>query len=148
MTVVNGTALATPRPGALLPTTVSVGKCLIFSNLTPVVAQPEEEDKVILEKIDDEDQEELENAPPSEKQAMQKWKSEDSRNCLKHQRRLLNEGVINSLPWEKYLDDVDDADDATKEALKWAEEQEAKKKEMISWMEREGSQQIKKSKEQ
>jgi hypothetical protein len=115
-----------------------------FVNLKPVVAQIDNADNDVLE---EDDQEELDNAHPSEKQAMQKWKAEDPRNCLKHQRKLLNDGVIETLPWEKYLDDTDDA---TKEALKWAEEQleEAKKKELISWMERDGSQQIKKSREQ
>jgi len=106
------------------------------------------ENKTVLEKINEEDDlEELENAHPSEKQAMQKWKAEDPRNCLKHQRRLLTDGVIKTLPWEKYLEDTDDA---SKEAIKWAEEQleESKKKDLISWMEREGNQQVKKSKEQ
>jgi peptidoglycan hydrolase-like protein with peptidoglycan-binding domain len=101
-----------------------------------------------IEEIDD-DQEELENAHPSEKQAMQKWKAEDPRNCLKHQRKLLNDGVIETLPWGKYLEENDD-NEAAAEAAKWAQEQieESKKKDLISWMEREGNQQIKKSKEQ
>jgi peptidoglycan hydrolase-like protein with peptidoglycan-binding domain len=100
--------------------------------------------ETFVEETDD-DAEELENASSTVKAAMQRWKLEDPRNCLKTQRKLLSEGVIDSLPWEKYLEDTDDA---TEEALKWAQEQEAKKKEMISWIEREGKEQVKKSKEQ
>ena len=99
--------------------------------------------ETFVEETDD-DAEELENASSTVKAAMQRWKLEDPRNCLKTQRKLLSEGVIDSLPWEKYLEE----DDAATEALKWAEEQEAKKKEMISWIEREGKEQVKKSKEQ
>ena len=75
---------------------------------------------------------------------MQKWKADNPNDSLKHQKRLFREGLIDSLPWERYLEE----DEAAHEALKWAEEQESKKKEMISWIERDGSQQIKKTKEQ
>lgn len=91
---------------------------------------------------DDEDVED-ENETVELKTAKTLWKSENSHDSLKHQRKLFEEGVISELPWEKFLV----KDDAANEALKWAEEQ-AEKKRMISWMEREGSQQIKKSKEE
>jgi len=106
------------------------------SGMTPVVENLDE----------DEDHAVLENAHPSEKKAMQQWKAENPNDSLKHQRRLFREGAISVLPWEQYLE----VDTAAEEALRWAQEQveEAKKKEMISWMEREGNQQIKKSQEQ
>jgi hypothetical protein len=101
----------------------------------PVVYTPPQMDE------DDEDHEE--NETVELKAAKTLWKSENSHDSLKHQRKLFEEGVISELPWEKFLV----KDDAAEEALKWAEEQ-AEKKRMISWMEREGSQQIKKSKEE
>lgn len=97
-----------------------------------------------VESNSDEDYDEIENAHPTEKVAMQKWKADNPNDSLKHQKRLFREGLIDSLPWERYLEE----DEAAHEALKWAEEQESKKKEMISWIERDGSQQIKKTKEQ
>jgi hypothetical protein len=101
----------------------------------PVVYTPPQMDE------DDEDHEE--NETVELKAAKTLWKSENPHDSLKHQRKLFEEGVISELPWEKFLV----KDDAAEEALKWAEEQ-AEKKRMISWMEREGSQQIKKSKEE
>jgi len=120
-----------------------------FVSVKPVVAQSKEVDNVVSEEINEEDdREELENAHPSEKKAMQRWKLENSDNSLKYQRKLLDKGTIQHLPWEKYLEEIDNA--AAVEAAKWAEEQleAAKKKEIISWMEKEGSQQVKKSREQ
>ncbi len=101
----------------------------------PVVYTPPQMDE------DDEDHEE--NETVELKTAKKLWKSENPHDSLKHQRKLFEEGAISELPWEKFLV----KDDAAEEALKWAEEQ-AEKKRMISWMEREGSQQIKKSKEE
>jgi hypothetical protein len=93
--------------------------------------------------MDEDDEDHEENETVELKAAKTLWKSENSHDSLKHQRKLFEEGVISELPWEKFLV----KDDAAEEALKWAEEQ-AEKKRMISWMEREGSQQIKKSKEE
>jgi peptidoglycan hydrolase-like protein with peptidoglycan-binding domain len=92
----------------------------------------------------DDDEFVLENAHPREKAAMHRWKEENPTDSLKYQRKLLDKGVITELPWDIYVD----SDTAAEEALKWAEEQASKKKEVISWMEREQGQQIKKSKEQ
>jgi len=90
------------------------------------------------------DQEVLENAHPSEKEAMHRWKEENPNDNLKNQRKLHDKGVIQELPWTKYIEESS----AVEEAVKWAEEQAVKKKEMISWIEREEGQQIKKSKDQ
>jgi len=121
-----------------------------FGNLKPVTAVSSVVDNdVSHEDIDDEDSIVLKNAHPSEKKAMQRWKAENPNDSLKHQKRLLRESLITVLPWEKYFE-TNEENEAAIEAAKWAEEQleEAKKKELISWMEREGTQQIKKSKEQ
>lgn len=121
-----------------------------FKNLKRMVVNPPPVEETPIESIiEDGDQEELENAHPIEKRAMQQWKIENPNDSLKHQRKLLQSGVISVLPWHKDSN-IDDENLAAIEAAKWAEEQleDAKKKEMISWMEREGSQQIKKSREQ
>jgi hypothetical protein len=117
-----------------------------FKNLKKglVVSQPSEVKPTTL---DEDEQAVLESVHPTEKIAMQQWKANHPNDSLKHQRRLFGEGVIAVLPWEQY---INDENEAAVEAAKWAEEQleESKKKEMISWMERDGSQQIKKSREQ
>jgi hypothetical protein len=109
-----------------------------------------EAEKAVEEESDDEI---LAQAPPTEKDAMHAWKAENPDGCLKYQRKLLDRGVITELPWMKYLEPEADFDDeAAVEAAKWAREQqekieESKKKNLVSWMEREGDHQIKKSKE-
>ena len=40
----------------------------------------------------------------SEKEAMKRWKAEHPNDTLKHQRTLLDQGVIDQLPWEKDLE--------------------------------------------
>jgi hypothetical protein len=66
------------------------------------------------------------------KEAMKKWKAEHPDNSLKHQRLLLEKGIIDQLPWERYLEAAPDFVDneAAEEAAKWALEQleESKKK--------------------
>jgi hypothetical protein len=55
---------------------------------------------------------------------MSRWKSEHPDGSLKHQRLLLEKGVIDSLPWEDYLKpEVDEENQAAVEAAKWAQEQ-------------------------
>lgn len=78
---------------------------------------------------------EIENAPETEKMAMKQWKLENPNGSLKHQRKLLERGIISELPWEQYLKPKADFtdEDAAIEAAKWAEEQlsqsqESKKK--------------------
>lgn len=73
----------------------------------------------------DEDIEELEQAPASEKEAMKKWKAENPHDSLKHQKKMMERGLISKLPWDDYLKaqpDVSDAE-AAEEAAKWAMEQ-------------------------
>jgi len=79
------------------------------------------------------DEEILNTATENEKLAMSKWKKEHPDSSLKLQRRLLSQGRISVLPWEKYLEATPDFQDADAvEAAKWAAEQvEAKKKSNI-----------------
>jgi hypothetical protein len=103
-----------------------------------------------VEEDDEDDEEILSTAHGSEKAAMHRWKAENPDKSLKGQRRLLARGRIQELPWMQYLEpeaDFEDKDAA--EALKWAQEQleESKKKDTVTWMEREGDHQIKKSRE-
>jgi len=83
-----------------------------------------------------EDQEILNQATENEKEAMHMWKLENPNSSLKLQRRLLERGVINELPWQHYIrakaDYTDEDQEAAIEAAKWAQEQlevsESKKK--------------------
>lgn len=104
-----------------------------FPTATPVVYNPSADDE----------EDHYENDTDDIKLAKKMWKAANPNDTLKHQQKLYDDGHIKELPWEKLVA----KDDAAEEALKWAEEQ-AEKKRMISWMEREGSQQIKKSKEE
>ena len=102
-----------------------------------------------------EDQEILNSVPHSEKAAMQAWKHDHPESSLKIQRRLLEHGKIDRLPWEDYLKPKADfeKDEAAEEAAKWAQEQIEKKKEdastsEIAWMEHDDQgNQIKKTKD-
>ena len=115
--------------------------------------------------VDEEKEEEIiEQAAETEKIAMRIWKSEDIKNSVKHQRMLLERGIIDKLPWEDYLKPIADFgdDEAALEAAKWAQEQLQKsnekpvdhlvesesKKKITRWMEKEGTQQIIRSKEE
>ena len=76
--------------------------------------------------IDDDEEEIIDQAAENEKTAMRLWKSENpEKNSVKHQRHLLERGVIKKLPWEDYLKPhADFADEeAAIEAAKWAQEQ-------------------------
>jgi len=122
-----------------------------------------EAERAVAEEREQEDQELLESAPQNEKQAMTAWKHDHPDMSLKLQRRLLEKGVIDHLPWEDYLKPRADFQDAVSEAKKWAEEnpnleESAKAKEWaeekadpdtsVSWMEHdEQGNQIKKIKE-
>ena len=122
-----------------------------------------EAEKAVNQERELEDQELLESAPQNEKQAMTAWKHDHPDMSLKLQRRLLEKGVIDHLPWEDYLKPRADFQDAVLEAKKWAEEnpdieESAKAKEWaeekadpdtsVSWMEHdEQGNQIKKIKE-
>jgi len=101
---------------------------------------------------------------PEEKAAMQRWKAETG-GSLKIQKWNHKIGKIDELPWMKYLEPQPDFVEDSKfqimpdlerelkvgkpvytEVIE-SEEELKKKKEILNWMEKEGSQQIKKSKE-
>ena len=101
------------------------------------------EESVEDESVEDESEEDIfENASVEEKEAMRQWKKEHPGKTLKGQRKLFRSGKITEYPWEAYLKDADE--DVT-EAIKWAEEQNLKKKQSV-WLEKDGKTQIKKSK--
>jgi hypothetical protein len=83
--------------------------------------------EVIDEKADSailSDQEILEGASVSEAAAMTAWKRNNPDSSLKMQRRLLERGIIDHLPWEEYLEPKADFDnEAAMEAARWAQEQ-------------------------
>jgi hypothetical protein len=81
---------------------------------------------------------------------MKRWKALHPESTVKQQRTLYEKGKISQLPWIELLEleakaDFQEDRDA-EEAAKWALEQvEAKKKEQITWMERDGKTQVKKT---
>ena len=122
----------------------------------------EEAEKAVEQERELEDSEILEAAPDSEAQAMTAWKHDNPNSSLKFQRRLLEKGIIDHLPWHDYLKPkADFVDEAAVEAKKWADEnpdteESEKAKEWaeergvsdVSWMEHdEQGNQIKRIKE-
>ncbi len=106
-----------------------------------------EAEKAIEEEHDDDSI--ISTAPETEKQAMKQWKHDNPDKSLKIQKRLLEKGKIDRLPWEDYLKpqaDYSEDQEAAIEAAKWAQEQIEKSSE-VSWMENEQGQQVKKTKE-
>jgi len=94
-----------------------------------VCANPECDPPVqeIEEEQEKEDHEIMATAEVSEKTEMAAWKHDHPDSSLKLQRRLLDRGLIDKLPWENYLSPKEDfVDEAAEEAAKWAEEQRAK----------------------
>ena len=89
----------------------------------------EEAEKAVDKEKELEDNEIIEGAADSEKAAMKAWKHENPDSSLKQQRKLLEIGKIDHLPWEDYLKPQADFsdDDAAAEAAKWAQEQLDKK---------------------
>ena len=108
---------------------------------------------------------ELVNTSEEERIAIAKWKAEDERNSVKYTRKLLDEGKIETLPWMKYLQPQPDHETESKFKImpdlekeikvgkpiytEVVEDQEElkKKREYLNWIEKEGKQQIKKTKE-
>ena len=117
-----------------------------------------EAEKAVEQEREFEDSEILEAATISEKAAMTAWKHDHPDSSLKVQRKMLERGIIDHLPWEDYLKPKADFTDreAALEAAKWAQEQleerpgdylsesESKKNE-ITWMENKDGHQIKKT---
>ena len=118
-----------------------------FENLKPLVHKaegdsPPEPEPVVdnqpLTVTDHDDEHELATAPDNEKIAMARWKSENPDSNLKLQRKLLENGAITELPWMQYLKlKADYTDSAVEES----------KKKVVTWIEKEGTQQVKKTKE-
>jgi hypothetical protein len=121
-----------------------------------------EAEKAVNQERELEDTEILESAHATEKQAMAAWKHDNPDSSLKLQRRLLEKGIIDQLPWHDYLKpQADFVDEAAVEAKKWADEnpnteESEKAKEWakeqgvadVSWMEHdEQGNQIKRIKE-
>jgi hypothetical protein len=81
------------------------------------------------EKVKDNDDDIISEAANKDKIAMTAWKADNPDDSLKHQRYLLEKGLISKLPWEDYLKPEADfeADDAEAEAVKWALEQKEKR---------------------
>jgi hypothetical protein len=101
-----------------------------------------------------EDHEIIEEATTSEAAAMTAWKHDHPNSSLKIQRRMLERGVIDHLPWEDYLKPRADFTDneAAAEALKWAQEQlderpgdYVSKSNEVSYIENVEGQQVKKT---
>ena len=108
---------------------------------------------------------ELVNTSEEERIAIAKWKAEDERNSVKYTRKLLDEGKIETLPWMKYLQPQPDHETESKFKImpdlekeikvgkpiytEVVEDQEElkKKREYLNWIEKEGKEQIKKTKE-
>lgn len=83
-----------------------------FGNLAPMVHRPETAPASTVyvnppnwgtTNIDDPLPDDLEESAAM-KLAMSKWKQENPNDTLKHQRLLLERGIINELPWIKYLE--------------------------------------------
>jgi hypothetical protein len=89
----------------------------------------EEAEKAVEAERELDDHEIIESAADSEKAAMKAWKHDNPESSLKQQRKLLEIGKIDHLPWDDYLKPVADFsdDDAAAEAAKWAQEQLDKK---------------------
>ena len=89
-----------------------------------------EAEKAVEAEREKEDNEIIEAAAETEKQAMAAWKADNPDSSLKLQRRLFEKGAIDKLPWEDYLKPKADFgdDEAAAEAAKWAMEQVEKKK--------------------
>jgi flagellar basal body-associated protein FliL len=79
----------------------------------------------VVAPVVEDDTEIIEAAEINEKAAMQRWKAEHPNSSVKHQRHLLEIGVISQLPWEQYLEpeEVDEDQQAAVEAARWAQEQ-------------------------
>jgi hypothetical protein len=95
--------------------------------------------------IDFEDDDDDSNVPEHIKIAKKAWKIDHPTDSLKHQRRLLESGVINELPWLLPPYHLEAVDDDALQAARWAQEQIDKVNiEKVSWIENENGNQVKK----
>jgi hypothetical protein len=120
--------------------------------------------KAAEQEPEDDEDEFLSNLTDEEREAITKWKSEDDSHSLKYTRKLHKLGKIEDWPWIKYLLPQPDYQDESKfqimpeleNTLKGkpvyteiveTQEDVKKKKEYLNWIEKEGKDQIKKTKE-
>jgi hypothetical protein len=110
----------------------------------------EDIDQILAEVDADNDENHL-NEPDHVRAAKAAWKLDYPNDSLKHQRRMLEQGLINELPWNLppyTLSAIEDSNDneAAVEAAKWAQEQiESSKKKVTTWLEKDGPVQMRKS---
>jgi len=126
---------------------VKCGQALIETPIGLVCANPECDPPIqeIEEEQEEEDHEIMARAEVSEKTEMAAWKHDHPDSSLKLQRRLLERGLIDKLPWENYLSPKEDfVNEAAEEAAKWAEEQRTKTEE-VGYMENVDGHQVKKT---
>jgi hypothetical protein len=127
--------------GTSLTEVPSIGLVCANPDCDPPVQEIIEEEK----EEEKEDHEIMASAEVGEKTIMAAWKHDHPDSSLKLQRRLLERGLINKLPWENYLSPkADFIDEAAEEAAKWAEEQRTKAA-GIGYMENVDGQQVKKT---
>jgi hypothetical protein len=125
---------------------VKCGQALVETPIGLVCANPDC-DPPIQEIVEEEkeDHEIMATAEVGEKTLMAAWKHDHPDSSLKLQRRLLERGLINKLPWENYLSPKEDfVNEAAEEAAKWAEEQRTKSDE-VGYMENVDGHQVKKT---
>jgi hypothetical protein len=109
-----------------------------------MVSKPEVVESLTVEEIEEDDT----DLSPTEKRAVTRWKAEHPDSSIKLQRKLLEKGAIKQLPWIPYIEEPVE-DDAAAEALKWAQEQiDESKKKTVTWLEKDGKEQIKRIREQ
>jgi hypothetical protein len=119
----------------------------------PFIAVKELTDEELVEKELDRLAEELhieldedeEDDPDHVKIAKKAWKIDHPTDSLKHQRKLLEIGVIAELPWMLPPYNLEAVDDDALQAARWAQEQVEKvNAEKITWIENENGNQVKK----
>ncbi len=94
-----------------------------------------------FDKEEDDESAEFEGVSDEEKEAMKRWKAEDpENNKLKDKRIQHTLGRIKELPWLKYL-----KPEADYKVFPELEEEISKKKESLSWIEKDGAEQVKKT---
>jgi hypothetical protein len=107
--------------GQILVEVPSIGLVCANPDCDPPIQETTEED---------EEEQEIEQAPDNEKTAIKSWKASHPDSSIKMQRRLFEKGVITELPWMAALKPEEDfVDDAAEEAAKWAQEQKEKAQE-------------------
>jgi len=103
-----------------------------------IVEEPKSKKKTEEIVEDDDEEDYFENAHPTEKAAMHRWKAENPNGSLKIQKKLYELEKIDDLPWWSFMEEED-----AKNARDLAEDHFGRKK--IFWMEHnENGQQVKK----